>query len=104
MSTKSIIRKVSRMDADDLLDLVGLHRRHTLLQSLLPSLGYVALGAAIGIGMGVAFAPSSGRRFRRSVNERLDEMRQRMKSAQAEIKEGAERLVEQARSGTNAVP
>jgi hypothetical protein len=76
MSMKQIIG----YDIDDVLHLVGLVRRRSMLGSVLPAMGFLALGAAIGAGVGLMFAPSSGRRLRQDVGDRLDQIRDRMKS------------------------
>jgi hypothetical protein len=67
-------------DINDVLDLVGLVRRRSMLGSVLPAMGFVALGAAIGAGVGLMLAPSSGRRLRQDVGDRLDQIREKMKS------------------------
>ncbi len=83
----SMIRRVNRLDADDILGLLGLRRKHSLLLYVLPALGCALLGAVIGLGCGLAFAPSAGRRLRQNVAERLDHMKLRMKNAQHKVEE-----------------
>jgi hypothetical protein len=73
------MRKISSYDIDDVLELIGLHRRHSAIGIILPAMGLVAFGAAIGAGIGLIFAPSSGRRLRQGVSDRLDQMREKMK-------------------------
>ena len=45
----------------------------------LPAIGLLAAGAAIGAGIGLALAPSSGRRLRQDIGGRLDQLRERVK-------------------------
>ena len=66
-------------DIDDVLELVGLQRRRSAIGAVLPAVGLVAIGAVVGAGVGLMFAPSSGRRLRQDVSERLDQMREKMK-------------------------
>ena len=66
-------------ELDDALRLIGVARRRSALELLLPALGLLAAGAAIGAGIGLAFAPSSGRRLREDVGGRLDQIRERVK-------------------------
>jgi hypothetical protein len=67
-------------DIDDVLELVGLaRRRHMLLEGLLPMMGLLAVGAAVGAGVGLMLAPSSGRRLRKEVGDKLDDIRSRMR-------------------------
>lgn len=73
------IRRLLGYDIDDVLDLVGLQRRRSAIGAILPALGLVAFGAAVGAGVGLMFAPSSGRRLRQDMGERLDQMREKMK-------------------------
>jgi hypothetical protein len=67
-------------ELDDALHLLGLSRRRSMLGIFLPALGLLAAGAAIGAGVGLAFAPSSGRRFRQDVGGRLDQIRDRVRT------------------------
>jgi hypothetical protein len=66
----------------DVLELVGVTRKRTLLEVLLPTLGLIAAGAVVGAGAGLALAPSSGRRLRRDLQQgmsgRLDRLRTRI--------------------------
>ncbi len=74
------IKKMMRgYELDDALRLLGVARRRSALELMLPALGLLAAGAAIGAGIGLAFAPSSGRRLREDVGGRLDQIRERVK-------------------------
>jgi gas vesicle protein len=70
------MRKLMGYDIEDVLELAGLQSRHSLMGTLLPALGLLAAGAAIGAGVGLAFAPSSGRRLREGMSGRLDQLRE----------------------------
>jgi hypothetical protein len=76
MSTKNLLR----YDFDALFDLVGLERRRSALAMVLPALGLFTLAAGIGAAAGLMLAPSSGRHLRREMGERLDQVRERIKS------------------------
>lgn len=67
-------------DIEDVLERIGLARQRSFFAMLLPAVGFLALGAAIGAGVGLAFAPSSGRRLRREMGDRFEQLRERMKS------------------------
>jgi gas vesicle protein len=73
-------------DLEDALNLLGLSRRRSLMGMFLPAIGLLAAGAAIGAGVGLAFAPSSGRRLREDVGGRLDHLRERVKREATEAK------------------
>ena len=66
-------------EINDVLELLGLQRRSSMLRFVLPAVGLLALGAGMGVATGVLLAPSSGRRLRRDMGDRLDQMRGRVK-------------------------
>lgn len=73
------IKKVMRgYDLDDALHLIGMRRR-SAMAVFLPAIGLLAAGAAIGAGIGLALAPSSGRRLRQDLGGRLDQLRERVR-------------------------
>jgi len=73
------IKKLMRgYELDDALRLIGAHRR-SAMGTFLPALGLLAAGAAIGAGIGLALAPSSGRRLRQDIGGRLDQLRERVR-------------------------
>ncbi len=77
------INKLMRQyDLDDGLRLIGLARRRSMIGLFLPAIGLLAAGAAIGAGVGLAFAPSSGRRLRQDVGGRFDQLRERVRQQQ----------------------
>jgi hypothetical protein len=74
------IEKLMRgYEVNDALRLIGLARRRSMLELLLPAIGLLAAGAALGAGIGLAFAPSSGRNLRKDVGGRLDQIRDKVK-------------------------
>jgi hypothetical protein len=78
------IKKLMRgYELDDALRLIGARRR-SALETFLPALGLLAAGAAIGAGIGLALAPSSGRRLRQDIGGRLDQLRERVRKESSE--------------------
>jgi hypothetical protein len=75
----TIKRLMRGYELDDALRLIGVARRRSPIELMLPALGLLALGAALGAGIGLAFAPSSGRRLREDVGGRLDQIRDRVR-------------------------
>ena len=61
-----------RFEFDDLLGLIGLQQRRSNMQLILPVIGLVSLGAAIGAGAALLVAPSSGADLRKRLSDRLD--------------------------------
>jgi hypothetical protein len=90
------MKKLVGYDVDDVLDLVGLERQRPVLGALLPAMGLLALGAAIGAGIGLMLAPSSGRRLRKDVGDRIDQIRERMLTEARRTKGEAQQAVQNA--------
>lgn len=76
------MRKWTGWELDDILRLANLQRRGSTLQSVAPAVGLMAIGAALGVGVGLMLAPSSGRRLRQDVADRIDKLRDRMASSE----------------------
>jgi hypothetical protein len=66
-------------ELEDALRLVGLARRRSPVALLVSAAGLLAAGAAIGAGIGLALAPSSGRQLREGMSGRLDQIRDKIK-------------------------
>jgi hypothetical protein len=79
MNIRDFRRMLPDYDIEDALHLLGLSRRRSAVSIIVPALGLLAAGAAIGAGIGLAFAPSSGRRFREDMGGRIDHLRERVK-------------------------
>ena len=62
------VKLVRGFEADDLLGLIGLNRRHSTLQMIAPAIGLVSLGAAVGAGTALLFAPTSGAALRQRLS------------------------------------
>jgi hypothetical protein len=73
-----IARTVRAMRSDDLLATVGLERRRSLLEQLGPALGAFTAGVAVGAGIGVLLAPSSGDELRQQLLDRANRMSDRI--------------------------
>ncbi len=73
------MRRAIRLYLDSALGSAGLARRRSIGEVIAPALGLVAAGAAFGAGMGLAFAPLSGRRLREDVGGKFDRLRERLK-------------------------
>lgn len=62
----------------DVLHAIGLQRRRRVLSSVIPAIGFLIAGGAIGAGLGLIFAPASGRRLRQKVEDRISTLRERL--------------------------
>jgi hypothetical protein len=71
------MKQLMGYDLDSVLRLAKLQRRRAAVEFIVPALGFMALGAALGVGIGLMVAPSSGRRLRQDVTDRIDQFRSR---------------------------
>jgi gas vesicle protein len=65
---------------DSLLTYAGLERRRAFFGTLVAGAALVTVGVMVGAGIGLMLAPSSGRRLRQDVGDRLDQFRNRFVS------------------------
>ena len=79
IGARQAVRAVQNYGVSDLLGSVGLERRRTAMDRLLPALGWIGLGTAIGAGVALMCAPSSGRELRAKVSDKLDYAKERAK-------------------------
>lgn len=81
LAASSAANAVRSISADDVLGLVGLARRHGGLERTLSAIGLVAVGAAVGAGVALLFAPSTGQQLRARISDRVDEAKDRVYDA-----------------------
>jgi hypothetical protein len=74
IGAQQAIRAVRGLEADDLLGLIGVQRRRTTLQTMLPAIGLVTLGAAVGAGAALLVAPMTGADLRHRLSQRVDQL------------------------------
>lgn len=82
IGAQQAVKLARSFEADDLLGLVGLQRRRSVLQTLLPAIGLVSLGAAVGAGAALLIAPSSGADLRQRLTERVDKLTEKISELQ----------------------
>lgn len=70
------MRRLMGYDIEDVLELAGLQHRRSTLGTFLPAIGLIAVGATIGAGIGLAFAPAWARRLREDLGNRLGHLRE----------------------------
>jgi hypothetical protein len=58
------------MDRDDFLASIGLERRN-VAADVAGAFGFVLLGCAIGVGVGLLLAPKAGSEFREDLNRKI---------------------------------
>ena len=82
IGAQQAVKVARKFEIDDLLGVVGLQRRRSVAQLILPAIGLVSLGAAVGAGAALLIAPSSGADLRQRLTERMDKLTERINEMQ----------------------
>ncbi len=76
---------VANFTPDDALGYVGLQRRRTAMNYILPAAGLFGIGVAVGVGVGMALAPKKGAELRDDVRDgvkkTVDEVKEKVSTA-----------------------
>lgn len=78
-------KAVRGVEWNDILGVIGLERRPSVLSRALPALGLVAVSAAIGAGAALLFAPSSGQELRTRLSDGLDDVKSRLDDVKGRV-------------------
>ncbi|MEO8901349.1 MAG: YtxH domain-containing protein [Polyangiaceae bacterium] len=73
-----LIEAVSAVGLKDLLGVIGLERRPSVLDRALPAIGLIAVSAAVGAGIALLLAPTSGTKLRAKLADGLDDAKHRL--------------------------
>lgn len=68
---KNSLKRLSDLDKDDLLELIGLEERRTSADKMVPALALFGAGVLVGVGLGLMLAPKPGRELRADVKHKL---------------------------------
>lgn len=90
VASSGIARTLSSVESDDLFGLVGLERRRS---HVLQTLGLLGLGAAVGAGVALLIAPSTGRETRAKLGKEIEKLGEVATEAAREARAGAPSLV-----------
>lgn len=85
MNLDRTVRRVRNLandvDLDDVLETIGLQQRRSAYAALLPAIGILGAGILVGAGLGLLFAPTSGKALRREAEGRVSQLKGRIKPA-----------------------
>ena len=83
-----LIEAASSLSLEDVLGVIGLERRPSTLGRVLPALGLVAVSAAIGAGVALLLAPTSGSRLRAKLSDGLGDAKHRLSDRISQVETG----------------
>jgi len=78
IGARELVKAVEGLNLDDALGVVGVERKSSSLSHFLPALGLITISAAIGAGIALLLAPSSGRRLRARLADGIDDAKHRL--------------------------
>jgi hypothetical protein len=80
-----LIQAVEDLRLADILGAVGLERRPSAIARLLPAVGLITVSAAVGAGLALLLAPSSGSKLRARLSDGLDDAKHRLSDSISKI-------------------
>ena len=90
MQMRDVAQVVRDMSGDDVLGYVGLQRKRSAFTTyVLPGLGFFAAGLAAGAGIGLLFAPSSGRELRGQIGHKYEQVKDKVSATTQQLREQA---------------
>ena len=81
IGVSDLIKSVEGLELNDILGVIGLERKPSSIARFLPAAGLIAFSAAIGAGVALLLAPSSGSKLRARLSDGLDEAKERLNEA-----------------------
>ena len=82
IGAQQAVKVARKFEINDLLGYIGLQRHRSATSDILPAIGLVTLGAAVGAGVALLVAPSSGVVLRKRLSERVDKLTDRIEEMQ----------------------
>ena len=90
MNMRDIMGRVqgaAQLQAEDLLDHLGLQRKTSVGEQILMTVGIFGAGLLVGAGLGILFAPKSGRELRGDIGTRVNDLKQRAQDVGTRVSE-----------------
>jgi hypothetical protein len=92
---------VRGLSSEDILAALGLQRKRSALDVILPAAGVFAAGIVVGTGVALLLAPKSGREMRRNIKGKATELTHRIGASAEEM---AQEVRQALTSGDDNVP
>jgi hypothetical protein len=78
IDARELIKAVESVSLNDVLGVVGLERKPSALSHFLPMIGLITVSAAVGAGIALLLAPSSGDKLRARLANGIDDAKHRL--------------------------
>jgi hypothetical protein len=87
--------QIRSLDKNDLLGLLGLETRRTMVDYLVPGLVVLTVGVAVGAGLGLLLAPRTGKDMREDLSKRIQHAPEVMSNLPRRANEALHRVSDQ---------
>ena len=78
LGARELIQAIESLNLDTVLGVAGLERKPSSLSHLLPTAGLIAISAAVGAGVALLLAPSSGSKLRARLSDGIEDAKHRL--------------------------
>jgi hypothetical protein len=78
IGARELVKAALGVNLDDALGVVGLERKPSGLSQFLPAIGLITVSAAVGAGVALLLAPSSGSSLRARLSVGIDDAKHRL--------------------------
>jgi len=78
LGAREVIETIEGLRFEDLLAAIGLERKPSTLAQLLPAAGLITISAAVGAGLALLLAPTSGSKLRARLSDGIDDAKHRL--------------------------
>ena len=76
---KNLKNTLSGFDRDDVLEHLGLERKHSAAEQVMPALAIFGAGVLVGVGLGMIFAPRAGSELRGELQSQFKRVDQKVR-------------------------
>lgn len=76
---KELKSSLSNFDRDDVLESLGLERKHSTVETVMPALAIFGAGVLVGVGLGMILAPRAGSEIRGELQSQFKRAEQKVR-------------------------
>jgi hypothetical protein len=82
IGAQQAVKLARRVEFDDVLGVLGMQRRRSVADLILPTIGLISLGAVVGASTALLMAPSSGAKLRQRLAEHAEKFTDKLHELQ----------------------
>lgn len=78
IGVRELINSIESLSMNDVLGTIGLERKPSSLAQILPAAGLITISAAVGAGIALLLAPTSGTKLRARLSDGIDDAKHKL--------------------------